>query len=258
MDHADIEACGIDCDKAEVEEPGPGLKIRHLDEFFNAKETYRRAEICLDDGGGLDPVEMRQTFVTHDQDQQDIQEGLSCRKGIRIIHPMPYEIKSVGGKAHQEDPSEEKEPKALSRRDLIVNGIQGHQKKREAPAVDVRPMLQCAFCIDGHAMSCDHVEDREVRLPFLREVHVAKVRGHKRADLRHEEDGRKRSRKERPKREFPDHGKAALLRKEQIDEVQDEKQADHDGNIEIGKNAKGERKDVKSRLPLVHQPLQAK
>ena len=118
------------------------------------------------------------------QHQEDVDEGLSAWKAVRIVESMPDKVQRIDGKARKKDQEQSAVDGFLLHCDLLTCEI--HQKEEEYrdTAVDIRPVVKTDLRLHISDMAGDHVKDREIRAPRLRKVKITGRRALQRIDLR--------------------------------------------------------------------------
>ena len=148
----------------------------------------------------------------------------------------------------------------LPQGDPGIYRVQRHQQKDRHAAVDVGPVIQPRLHGHVHAVPCDHVEEGKIEGQGIRKIELAEVGQVQGRIFRNEEHGRHSPReqgKEGETKSCAHHlpqGQTGADEPEQ--EKQDQKNADHDGNIIIGQDAQSQTDAVKLIFPLFYQSLQ--
>ena len=124
------------------------------------------------------------------QHQEDIDEGLSAWKAVRIVESMPDKIQHIHGKACKKEQQQSAVHSLFLHGDLLTCQIQQKEEKYRDAAVNIRPMVQTDLRLHISDMAGDHVEDREIGSPRLWEIKVAGCRALERTDLRQQNSRR--------------------------------------------------------------------
>ena len=104
---------------------------------------------------------------------------------------MPDKVQHIDGKAREKDQEQPTVYRLFLHRDLPAREIQQKEDEHRDTAVNIRPVVQADLCLHVPDMAGDHVEDREVGTPGLREIKIAGRRAPERADLRQQNTRRK-------------------------------------------------------------------
>ncbi len=124
------------------------------------------------------------------QHQEDVDEGLTARKTVRIVESMPDKIQDIDGKTCEKDEQKPTVHSFFLHGDLFARQIQQEEEKHRDAAVNIRPVIQTDLRLHISDVAGDHIKDREVGTPRFREVKITGRRALKRVDLREQHSSR--------------------------------------------------------------------
>ena len=206
-------------------------------------------------------AQMTVGLVAHQQEDKDVDEGLSGRKTVGIMESVPDKIQEVDAEAGQEEHFQRAVNQFFLPRNSPVQKIKYEKDINSRTAVDVRPVVQACLRFHAAHVAGEHVNDGEVALKGLREGGLRRGRLCERHDLRKEDDSRQGSRKEGKQRKqddlFSEFFSVLIIQETNDGKIDHQEDADHDGDIVVGENGKPQGNAVEIRLSFPDHNLQS-
>ena len=189
-----VEEHRVKADESKGQQLHAPLEVLMVHELLAEQEKARRPQISVQNLLPLQLPHMPVRVMAHGQHQEDIDKGLSRRQGIRIVQAMPDEVQHIGAEAKQQESCQPHAAEFLPDGDAPVHQVQRYHQQHRAAAVDIGPVVQPPLRIDAHAVPGQHIQDGEIGLYLLREVHVPEIRPQDGADLGDQQHRRHASR----------------------------------------------------------------
>ena len=201
-------------------------------------------------------------FETHRQHQDIIKERLTAGQAVGIVHAVPDVIRNIQGKAEEHYTEQHSLHDLLLVRNSPVQIIHREEQQRSHSAVQVRPVIQSDFALHIHQMSGKHIEYREIGRQRFWKGAARRSGSHQCVRGRQQQDCSQTAGNQRIQSEASALYQELLQRHmrkhdHQADKVQEHKDAQHDGDIVVGKNRQSQRDAVQERAVLFHQALQS-
>ncbi len=212
-----------------------------------------------------------QSFITHGKKKEGVQKRLSAGQTVRKMKTMPDIIGNIPGKANQHDKEKNTVHNFLLEGNLLVHNIQREQKEYAGTAVNIGPIIQTDFHIHKGHMSGQHVDHGEIGGQRRGKFGAGRGCGFQGIGNRHQQYGSQSPGQKRIAGKTQTHpyiffptgargfalccltGRERGMLNHQADEIQYQKQAQHNGNIVVGKNRKGQGNAIEKPLLFLHQ-----
>ena len=154
------------------------------------------------------------------------------------MESMPDEVQKVQAETEKEKQNQHKVAYFFLKGYLFGHDIEGDEQENADPAVNIRPVIQSDMNLHIHQMAGNHIKDGKIRFQRFGEGDIAGGRHPKRIHFRNQNGAGQTSCQKRVEAETAEtlqvihsaHGRQNHL----YDEIKDDTDADHDGNIIVG------------------------